>query len=184
MRRAAARPIWRAALLGAAAAGLLVSCAEQRQPPPPPAPLVEELPPPEPIVVQRRRVPRPSHKPPPPAPVSEAEAVGEPGPPMMEPATAQPHAALPQPKQLVGLDEAAATRLFGAATSETAEPPAKVWRYAVASCELDLYFYYDLRSARMRTLRYTFKGEAAQGEAADKDRQQACIDAIAAAHHG
>jgi hypothetical protein len=172
--------------LACIAMGLLISCAEQPKPPPPPAPIVEEIPPPEHILVRRRHVPRPARKPEPPlAPPSEAEAVGEPASTAVEPVPVEPVPGMPavtmplQPSQLIGLDEAGAMRLFGAATTETAQPPAKVWRYAISSCELDLYFYYDLRSARMRTLRYSFKGEAA-----DKEKEQACMDAIAAARRG
>lgn len=67
--------------------------------------------------------------------------------------------------QLIGLDEPAATRLFGAAAERSEEPPATVWRYKSGNCELDLFFYLDLRSGRMRTLHYALKdgaGDAAQ----------------------
>jgi hypothetical protein len=67
--------------------------------------------------------------------------------------------------ELIGLDQPAATRLFGPATERSEEPPATVWRYKSGSCELDLFFYLDLRSGRMRTLYYALKdgaGDAAQ----------------------
>ena len=69
-----------------------------------------------------------------------------------------------------GLALAAATRLLGIAAERTEEPPATVWRYKAATCELDLFFYLDLRSGRMRTLHYTFKGEAD-----DAARRQNCL---------
>ena len=65
----------------------------------------------------------------------------------------------PSHVELIGLDEPSATRLFGPATEKSDAPPATVWRYKTASCELDLFFYLDLRSGRMRTLHYAFKGD-------------------------
>jgi hypothetical protein len=85
----------------------------------------------------------------------------------------------PQAKELIGLDQTAATRLFGAAAERTEEPPATVWRYKTATCELDLFFYLDLRSGRMRTLHYTFKGDAA-----DSARRQNCLSELVAARGG
>jgi hypothetical protein len=69
-----------------------------------------------------------------------------------------------------------ATRLLGAAAERTEEPPATVWRYKTATCELDLYFYLDLRSGRMRTLHYTFKGDAT-----DSARRQICLGELVTA---
>jgi len=59
-----------------------------------------------------------------------------------------------QTSELIGLDQSAATRLFGPATERSDRPPATVWRYKNAACELDLFFYLDLRSGQMRTLHY------------------------------
>jgi hypothetical protein len=67
----------------------------------------------------------------------------------------------PKASELIGLEEAAATRLFGAAAERSEEPPATVWRYKNANCELDLFFYLDLRSGRMRTLHYAMKSDGA-----------------------
>ncbi len=72
----------------------------------------------------------------------------EPAGPGPRPAVAPP----PQAKELIGLDQTAATRLFGAAAERTEEPPATVWRYKTATCELDLFFYLDLRSGRTNHL--------------------------------
>jgi hypothetical protein len=77
---------------------------------------------------------------------------------------------------LIGLDQPAATRLFGTATERTEEPPATVWRYKTSTCELDLFFYLDMRSGRMRTLRYTFRGDAT-----DPNGRQNCLRDIVAA---
>ena len=51
-----------------------------------------------------------------------------------------------------------------------------MWRYKTATCELDLYFYLDLRSGRMRTLHYTFKGDAN-----DSAKRQYCLSELVAA---
>ena len=68
----------------------------------------------------------------------------------------------PSQPELIGLDQSGAMRLLGPATEKSDEPPATVWRYKTAVCELDLFFYLDLRSGRMRTLHYSFKGEGAE----------------------
>jgi hypothetical protein len=96
---------------------------------------------------------------------------------MVEPETpGQPAVSAPQASELIGLDEPAATRLLGEPAERTAQSPAKIWRYKTTACELDLYFYLDLRSGRMRTLRYEFKGEAA-----DPARHQNCLRDLVAA---
>ena len=83
--------------------------------------------------------------------------------------------ASPQVQELIGLDQSAATRLFGTAAERSEEPPATIWRYKTANCELDLFFYLDLRSGRMRTLHYTFRGDAT-----DSARRQNCLRDLAA----
>ncbi len=164
--------------------GMLAACAAK--PPPAPAPVLAIEPPPAlptPPARRRRVFPVPQHKPVPPpvaaaAPESagEALAMGEPG------AIGEPGAAgeLPQPPpqatQLVGLDQPAARHLFGTATEQSAAPPATVWRYRNATCELDLFFYLDLRSGKMRTLHYAFKGDAA-----DPGGQQDCLRSLVVA---
>jgi len=82
---------------------------------------------------------------------------------MIAPETAGPSprpagVAPPQLRELIGLDQPAATRLFGAAVERSEQPPATIWRYRTETCELDLFFYLDLRSGQMRTLHYSFKG--------------------------
>ena len=96
---------------------------------------------------------------------------------MVEPATTGPPAVTtPQAGDLIGLDEAAATRLLGEATERTEQSPAMIWRYKTAACELNLYFYLDLRSGRMRTLHYAFKGDGA-----DPAKRQNCLRDLVAA---
>jgi hypothetical protein len=97
----------------------------------------------------------------------------EPGaaPPASGPAAAAP----PQVQELIGLDQAAAARLLGTAVERREEPPATIWHYKTANCELDLFFYLDLRSGRMRTLHYKFRGDAA-----DSAARQHCLENLAA----
>jgi hypothetical protein len=147
-------------------------------------------------------VPRPAHKPTPrpsggspaPVPAEEASTVTAPNPPEESAAaervspSSEKTAASSSPDsagqmashvELIGLDQSAATRLFGPATEKSDEPPATVWRYKTAGCELDLFFYIDLRSGRMRTLHYAFKGGAA-----DTARRQECLRSLIASREG
>ena len=174
----------RLAVLGLGA-GVLVGCAEQ---PPPPPPETAAVPPPQPVAPKPppHVARRPVHKPtPPPATEGpeiqssatdadhEALAMIPPQAPGPRPSPAVTH---PQVKELIGLDQPSATRLFGAAVERTEEPPATIWRYKTPTCELDLFFYLDLRSGRMRTLHYTFKGDAT-----DAARRQNCLSELVAA---
>lgn len=158
--------------------GMLASCSEK----PPlvtprtvavePPPLLPPLPP------LRRVFPLPAHKPvppaenaaPPPDVGTEAMALASP-----EPAAPAPPAA----SELIGLDQPAATHLLGPATEQSEAPPATIWRYRNASCELDLFFYLDLRSGKMRTLHYAFKGETA-----DPASHQDCLRSLIVARGG
>jgi len=165
---------------------MLTCCAEQ---PPPPAPATVAVQPPElpASKVPVRAAPHPARKPAPP-PATESPATEGPAPEadggalaMISPEPAGPGPSLPiapppQAKELIGLDQPAATRLFGTAAERTEEPPATVWRYKTATCELDLYFYLDLRSGRMRTLHYAFRGDAT-----DPAGHQNCLREIVAA---
>ena len=142
-------------------ADMLLGCAA---PPPSAAAKVSAMPPPPaPVVKRPRPIPLPEHKPVPPpepgGPASAGEAVA-----MAAPQTAQSAAMAAYPAQrreLIGLDQQAATRLFGTAAERSEKPPATIWRWRSATCELDLYFYLDLRSGQMRSLHYVLKGDAA-----------------------
>ena len=90
-------------------------------------------------------------------------------------ASANPAGSLPSHVELIGLDQSAATRLFGPATERSEEPPATVWRYKNGTCELDLFFYLDLRSGRMRTLHYALKDGAS-----DAAQRQNCLRSLIA----
>jgi hypothetical protein len=141
-------------------AGVLFGCAA-----PPPAAKMATLsspPAPVPAVPPPRRIPLPERKPVPPpelgGPVPEGETVA-----MAVPQTAQ-NGAMPASRgdrhELIGLDQRAATRLFGTAAETSEKPPATIWRWRSATCELDLYFYLEVRSGQMRSLHYVFKGDA------------------------
>ena len=86
---------------------------------------------------------------------------------------------IPSQPELIGLDQSGAMRLLGPATEKSDEPPATVWRYKTASCELDLFFYLDLRSGRMRTLHFSFKGEGTEVA-----RRQECWRSLVASRGG
>ena len=157
---------------------MLGSCAKTL--PPPPAPhTVAALPvlPPWRPRPPRRYFPVPGRKPPPPVSDQSAADTADQALAMAGPeAGLHPPAAPPRAKQLIGLDQGAATRMFGAASAKYAAPPATVWRYRNAACELDLFFYLDLRSGKMRTLHYAFKGDAAE-----PDRRQDCLRSLVVA---
>jgi len=110
---------------------------------------------------------------------SATPPVSEPASPSSEAAGAvaagKPAGSLPSHIELIGLDQPAATRLLGPAAERSEEPPATVWRYKSGSCELDLFFYLDLRSGRMRTLHYALKDGA--GDAA---KRQNCLQSLIA----
>jgi hypothetical protein len=81
--------------------------------------------------------------------------------------------AAPQASELIGLDQPGVTRVLGAAEEQFERPPAMVWRYKNTTCELDLFFYLDLRSNRMRTLHYAVKGNDV-----DPAKRQACLASL------
>jgi len=109
------------------------------------------------------------HRPPPTTDTSgEVLAKAEPAPAIpasaTPPSTAGPSAPdasatrspLPQASELVGLDQSEVTRV-----------------YKNATCELDLFFYLDLRSNRLRTLHYAVKGDGG-----DPARRQDCLESL------
>ena len=198
IRRQRRRSLAYPALLGLGA-GVLASCAGEEPQPPPQTSAVRPLPPPE-APTAHSVAPRPARKPTPPPPAGipapgpggEALATtgsnsteGAAGP--VTPSSSSDLAAIstsppgqaPSQAELIGLDQPSATRLFGPATEKLDEPPATVWRYKTASCELDLFFYLDLRSGRMRTLHYSFGGESAE-----EARRQECLRSLTAARGG
>ena len=185
------------ALLGLGA-GVLTSCTANEPRRPPQTSAVRPLSPHPEVPAERSTAPRPARKPTPPetagspASLPGEEPLAMTGPKPIEgesgreiSSSSSDLAALPtapgRPGQiasgaeLIGLDEAAAARLLGSATERSDEPPATVWRYKTASCELDLFFYLDLRSGRMRTLHYALKGEGANAT-----KRQDCLRSLIA----
>jgi hypothetical protein len=166
------------ALLGLGARAL-VSCGVEQVQPAPQTAAVQPVPQPAPVILPRRpAVTHPTRKPTPPPAAdgqgseSDDQALAPIGPEAVgPPAVTAPHAT-----ELIGLDEAAATRLLGEASERAERSPGTIWRYKTAACELDLYFYLDLRSGRMRTLHYAFKGDAA-----DPAKRQNCLRDLVAA---
>ena len=63
--------------------------------------------------------------------------------------------------------------MLGLAAEQYEQPPAMVWRYKNTTCELDLFFYLDLRSNRMRTLH-----NAVRGGGGDPAKQQDCLESL------
>jgi hypothetical protein len=153
---------------------VLASCAEKPARPPVQAVAIEPPPPPPPLPPRRRVFPLPAHKPSPPpetaANTTESEAEA------MALASPQPVARAPQASQLIGLDQPAATRLFGSAAEKSEAPPATIWRYRNATCELDLFFYLDLRSGKMRTLHFTVKDQSV-----DQGSREDCLRSLVVA---
>jgi outer membrane biosynthesis protein TonB len=167
--------------------GVLASCAEKAPPAPPQTVAVEPPPPPPPPPPPRRRIfPLPARKPTPPpenlasGPESSPEAMALASPePIARTPNPEPVARTPSTTELIGLDQPAATHLFGAATEQSEAPPATIWHYRSDTCELDLFFYLDLRSGKMRTLHYAFKGEPA-----DPNGRQDCLRSLIVARGG
>lgn len=153
--------------------GVLASCAGKPPAPPPQTVAIEPPLPPAPAPPPRRRVfPRPAHKPSPPP--ENVPSLAQSDTQAMAFATAPPAPHPPSPSQLIGLDQPGATRLLGDASEKTEAPPATVWRYRSPTCELDLFFYLDLRSGKMRTLHYAFKD--------DQGGREDCLRSLVAAH--
>jgi hypothetical protein len=67
---------------------------------------------------------------------------------------------VPSASQLVGIDQQRATEMLGPAAATDNRSPATVWHYKSSRCELDLAFFMEMRSGRMRSLHYDFKNGA------------------------
>jgi hypothetical protein len=59
--------------------------------------------------------------------------------------------------RLIGLDQPQIAAVLGEPQSRADAPPATIWRYSGAHCEIDIYFYLDLQSQAMRALHYEVK---------------------------
>lgn len=107
-----------------------------------PAAAAEPLPPP------------PRRKPPPPAPtLARLPPIGAPE----VPAPGEIERAPPLAEgldRLIGLDQPHTMALIGEPQQRAEAAPATIWRYIGPLCEVDVYFYLDLKSQAMRALHY------------------------------
>jgi hypothetical protein len=168
-------------------AAVLAACTANQPPAPTPPAAYYQPPPPPPPRPHHRAVARPKGNVAAPTP-GEAAANPAPGEPvalLSAPAEAtggMPGAGLgdmqealqiPATSELVGLDEQRAIELFGPATTAENRAPATVWHSKSSRCELDLVFYMEMRSGKMRTLHYDFKTGAQTPQ-----QRQACLKTI------
>jgi hypothetical protein len=127
--------------------------------------------------------PKPPRKPPvPPAPSADAASPAEiapsaPAPPEIAKVEPPPQRAPLKLKadNLIGLDQPSTTALLGEPTERSEAAPATIWRYTGRSCQLEIYFYLDLKSQVMRALHYEVKTH----EAAEPARSQCFADLLA-----
>lgn len=82
-------------------------------------------------------------KPPPPADTGTAPPVRNQG-----------SVALLDPKRLVGLGEAQVAKEIGRPQQVRQEGTATIWRYAVDTCRMDVFFYADLATGERHVLTY------------------------------
>jgi len=76
------------------------------------------------------------------------------------PAKPAPKPNLFDPRRLVGLDQVTVEDTMGKPEGIYQEPPATVWSYKGTDCTLDVYFYLDIGSNKLRALSYDAKTEA------------------------
>jgi hypothetical protein len=75
--------------------------------------------------------------------------------------------------RLIGLDQPHVAGILGEPRSRAESPPATVWRFGGLNCDLDVYFYLDLRSQAMRALHYEVRSHDAPDQSA-----QRCYEAL------
>lgn len=76
----------------------------------------------------------------------------------------------PSTPKLLGLSEEETAALLGQPVEEASEPPAKVWLYRTADCQLSVHLFPDLESGGFTALDYS---------ASDSPRE-ACLGKVAA----
>ncbi len=124
--------------------------------------------------------PKPPRKPPvPPTPGETAASPAEIAPAAPAPtetAKLEPvQRPMPKPESLIGLDQPATERLLGEPSERSEAAPATIWRYTGRSCQLEIYFYLDLKSQVMRALHYEVKTH----EPAEPARSRCFADLLA-----
>jgi len=113
---------------------------------------------------------------PPPAPAPVTPVAPKPPPPPQaapplperKPDSATATAPAVDAKQLVGLTFNETTNLLGLPTKKEEKPPAEVWTYDNEGCELDIFFYADIKTREYRALTYEIKGTQASGGSNDQ----------------
>ena len=134
---------------------------------PPPKTQAGEQPPQEP----EPPPPPPPRKPPVPTP---AQA---PQPPQEEVATTttEPLPPVADPNDLIGLDQPQTEALLGSPSERSEAAPGRIWHYDGRNCELEIYFYLDLKSQVMRALHYEVKSH----DPAEPTRERCFADLVA-----
>jgi hypothetical protein len=151
--------------------------------PPPPPPVVEPVVAADPMPSPPPRKPQPplgTTQAKPPATNSEGETspgvAASPGPapspaPQQLTALPPPAPALPPAgnlDRLIGLDQPHVAGILGSPRSRAESPPATIWRFGGANCDLDVYFYLDLQSQAMRALHYEVRSHDAPDQSAQR----------------
>jgi len=145
----------RGAPIAIALAALLASCAwienafgpaPEKAPPPAAAPVREET---KPIAIVQS---------PPGAQAGTGKQTAA-----LPPARPQPKPNMLDPKILVGLDQVAVEELIGKPLGINDEPPATVWSYRNEDCTLDVFFYLDIGTHKLRALSYDVKTGSKSG---------------------
>jgi hypothetical protein len=168
----------KAALLALSVVLPLAGCGAFDRGSAPPSPSVQ------PIAAAPLPLPPPRKPPPPgatlarvpPAPAEvETPPAAMPLPPPPEPAAPRLTALTPPPApsagdfdRLIGLDQSHVSDILGSPRSRAESPPATIWRFGDANCDLDVYFYLDLQSQAMRALHYEVRSHDAPDQSAQR----------------
>jgi hypothetical protein len=156
-----------------ALATLLSACAGILPPRDQPAPVQASVPAAEAPAVPAAPAPAPSTEP------QRATTT----PPTARPPAAPPAAVLPavpnDPVMLVGLTQEQANAMLGPPLSIRQETPATVWAYRIGDCQLDLFFYEDVKTKRQQSLAYELQTREKTDQA-----QRACFNRIWTAKNG
>lgn len=119
---------------------------------------------------------------PPPAPSAEPPRAMTTPPtarPPAPPAAVTPPAPPNDPVILVGLSQEQANAMLGPPLSIRQETPATVWAYRLGDCQLDLFFYEDVKTKRQQSLAYELQTREKTDQA-----QRACFNRIWTAKNG
>lgn len=117
----------------------------------------------------------PTVLPPPPAapPPPETQRAMTTPPTARPPVSPVPPAMPNDPVILVGLSQEQANAMLGPPSSIRQETPATVWAYRIGDCQLDLFFYEDVKTRRQQSLAYELQTREKTDQA-----QRACFNRI------